>query len=296
MAIASMTGFARGEGQSGNCTWTWEVRSVNGRGLEVRCRLPLGFEGLEPAVRQRITGRLRRGSVAANLLLSWSSGRQGVRINTDALDQVINLIPQLRDRLPECEAPRIDGLLGLRGIIEQEDVTPTGEVRAALDAAVLAGLDDVLSDLVIARQSEGARLEAVLSGHLDRVTALTRQAGELAAAQPEAIFQRLKEQVAALLEAIPAPSADRLAQEAALLAVKADPREELDRLAAHCEAARQLLSSATAIGRQLDFLCQEFNREANTLCSKSSDVELTRLGLELKGTIDQLREQVQNIE
>ncbi len=157
MAIASMTGFARGEGQAESCAWTWEVRSVNGRGLEVRCRLPLGFEGLEPAVRQQIAGRLRRGSVAANLLLSWSSGRQGVRINTDALDQVIKLIPQLRDRLPECEAPQIDGLLGLRGIIEQEDVTPTGEVRAALETAVLVGLDDVLSDLVIARQSEGAR-------------------------------------------------------------------------------------------------------------------------------------------
>lgn len=296
MAIASMTGFARGEGQAGNCAWTWEVRSVNGRGLEVRCRLPLGFEGLETAVRQRITGRLRRGSVAANLLLSWASGRQGVRINTDALEQVIKLIPQLRERMPECEAPRIDGLLGLRGIIEQEDVTPTGEVRAALETALLTGLDDVLDDLVIARRNEGARLETVLSGHLDRVTALTRQAGELAAAQPEAIFRRLKEQVAVLLEAIPAPSADRLAQEAALLAVKADPREELDRLAAHCDAARQLLSSAAAIGRQLDFLCQEFNREANTLCSKSSDVELTRLGLDLKGTIDQLREQVQNIE
>lgn len=296
MAIASMTGFARGEGEADGCSWTWEVRSVNGRGLEARCRLPTGFEGLEPAIRQRISGRLRRGSVTANLLLTWAGGRQGIRINTEVLDRVMALIPQLRDRLPECDAPRIDGLLALRGVIEQEDVTPTGEVRAALDAALLEGLEHVLDDLLKARRDEGARLEVVLSGHLDRVAALTRQAGELAATQPEAIFQRLKEQVSALVDAVPALSADRLAQEAALLAVKADPREELDRLAAHCDAARQLLLSEAAIGRQLDFLCQEFNREANTLCSKSSDVDLTRLGLELKGTIDQLREQVQNIE
>ncbi len=296
MPIASMTGFARGEGTHGECAWTWEIRSVNGRGLEVRLRLPAGFEGLEPAVRQRVSAALKRGSVTVTLNLMWTRGQAGVRINQDVLQAVIALVPQIRAQLPDCAAPSVDGLLGLRGVIDVEDTTPTGEARTAFEAALLVGLEGCLAQLLAVRRSEGERLGGAIRTHIDRIADLTEQAARQTGAQPSAILARLQEQVQLLLDAVPALTADRLAQEATLLAVKADPREELDRLRAHCQAARGLMTGDGAIGRQLDFLCQEFNREANTLCSKSADVELTRVGLDLKITIDQLREQVQNLE
>ena len=296
MPIASMTGFARGEGAAEGCTWTWEVRSVNARGLEVRCRLPSGFEGLEPAVRSCVGRHIRRGSVFVNLVLTYGGGKLAVRLNEEILARILAIVPEITRHLPGAAAPSADALLGLKGVIEFEDATPTGDARERLEAALRDGLDRLLAALVEGRRAEGSRLTPVLDDHVRRLSALAGNAGALAAAQPEAIFQRLKEQIEALVGAQPALSPERLAQEAALLAVKADPREEIDRLKAHAEAAHALLAHDGPIGRQLDFLCQEFNREANTLCAKSSDVALTRIGIELKTTIDQLREQVQNIE
>ncbi len=296
MAISSMTGFARTEGQSAGCSWTWEVRSVNGKGLEVRSRLPAGFEALEPQVRQRIAGTLKRGNIGANLTVAWIERPAGVRVNTEALHQIVALLPDIQRRLPDCLPPSPDGLLNLRGIIEIVDEQPTEETRAALDEAILDGLDQSLGSLAAMRRDEGARMATVLEGHLERIAGLCREANGLAAAQPAAIMARLVEQVGALISTIPALPEDRLAQEVALLATKADLREELDRLKAHHEAARALVAGGGPVGRKLEFLCQEFNREANTLCAKSVDVQLTRVGIDIKATIDQLREQVQNIE
>ena len=291
-----MTGFARTEGQSAGCSWTWEVRSVNGKGLEVRSRLPAGFEALEPQVRQRIAGTLKRGNIGANLTVAWIERPAGVRVNTEALHQIVALLPDIQRRLPDCLPPSPDGLLNLRGIIEIVDEQPTEETRAALDEAILDGLDQSLGSLAAMRRDEGARMATVLEGHLERIAGLCREANGLAAAQPAAIMARLVEQVGALISTIPALPEDRLAQEVALLATKADLREELDRLKAHHEAARALVAGGGPVGRKLEFLCQEFNREANTLCAKSADVQLTRVGIDIKATIDQLREQVQNIE
>jgi uncharacterized protein (TIGR00255 family) len=294
--LASMTGFARHEGEWDGCQWTWEVRSVNARGLEVRCRLPAGFEGLEPAVRQRIGAVLKRGSITVVLSLSWAHGGSRVRINDEVLAAILDIAADLRQILPRSTEPSIDGLLALRGVIEIEDSAPTGEAREALDAALLKGFEEVVGRLHAVRGSEGARLALALKAQIDEIARLQRTASGVAAMQPDLLFARLKEQVQALADSIPALPPERLAQEAALLAVKADPREELDRLAAHVEAARELLAANGSVGRQLDFLCQELNREANTLCAKSASVDLTRLGLELKAVIDQVREQVQNIE
>jgi uncharacterized protein (TIGR00255 family) len=296
VAISSMTGFARTEGEAAGCSWTWEVRSVNGKGLEMRCRLPAGFEALEPPVRARIAGMLKRGNIGANLTVAWIERPAGVRVNTEALHQIVALLPDIQHRLPGCRPPSPEGLLGLRGIIEVVDEQPSEETKAALNEAILDGLDGALGALATMRREEGARMAAVLDGHLGRIAELCGSADTLAAAQPAAIMARLQEQVGALIDAIPALSEDRLAQEVALLATKADLREELDRLKAHHEAARALVSGDGPVGRKLEFLCQEFNREANTLCSKSADVELTRVGIDIKATIDQLREQVQNIE
>lgn len=296
MAIASMTGFARGEGTAEGCNWTWEVRSVNARGLEVRCRLPGGFEGLEPAVRQCVGRHVRRGSVFVSLALTHAAGKLAVRLNEDVLARILAIIPRITHHLPGSPPPSADAILGLKGVIELEDGTPAGEARERLDRALQDGLERLLPALVAGRRAEGARLAPVLAGHVGRVGALANDAAALAATQPAAILQRLKDQIEALLGAQPALPAERLAQEAALLAVKADPREEIDRLKAHTQAALALLDNDGPVGRQLDFVCQELNREANTLCAKSADVALTRIGIEIKTTIDQLREQVQNIE
>lgn len=296
MAISSMTGFGRGEGSLDAHGWVWEVRSVNARGLDVRCRLPNGFEALEPSVRQRIAARLKRGNVSATLNLQHRSGGSEIRINPDVLDQVLAISSALQQRLPQSPPPTIEGLLALRGVIETTDALPTGDERTALDAALLASLDPAIDALFLQRQTEGERLRVVFDQHLIRIDQLCQRAAELAPTQPAAIQARLEEQLASLLAGQSTLPADRLAQEVALLATRADVREELDRLRAHHAQATGLLGGAVPVGRQLDFLCQEFNREANTLCSKSVDIELTRVGLDLKAVIDQVREQVQNIE
>lgn len=289
-----MTGFARAEGASGQHAWVLEVKSVNGRNLDVRCRLPTGFDALEQQARTALASRFRRGSVTVALTVARRQGPVQVRINRDLLNQLFVLSREVTT--PDVERPRLDGLLAVRGVVETVEEAETEEERAEIQAAMLATLDDALKRLADARLAEGARLITLLSNHLAEIERLTVKAASTAALQPAALRERLRAQVSALLEAAPALPEERLAQEAALLIAKSDVREEIDRLNAHVAAARDMLARGGAVGRQLDFLCQEFNREANTLCSKSSDVELTRIGLALKAAVEQLREQVQNVE
>jgi uncharacterized protein (TIGR00255 family) len=253
---------------------------------------------MEPYAREAAGRRLKRGNVQLGLSVSRIAESPAVRINTGLLEQVLAVCRDWQDRFPGVAAPRWDGLLAVKGVIEPmeaEDVDAEA-VRLGRETAMKATLDAMLAQLAAMRESEGARLAVVLSQQLDEIAALSARAGQCAVLRPEAVKERLKAQVAAVLEAAPALPEERIAQEVALIAVKADVREELDRLAAHVAAARELLAAGGAVGRKLDFLSQEFNREANTLCSKSSDVELTRVGLDLKAVIDQFREQLQNIE
>ena len=288
-----MTGFARSEGDLGAYGWAWEARSVNAKSLDVRARIAGGFDRLEPAARSAAAERFKRGNVSLSLSLKTAERPPRMRINRELLDDLVALAGEFEEA--GAARPRLDALLSMRGVIEPVEEEDEAE-RAAAEAAMLDSLAEVLDRLAAARAEEGARLAPVMSDHLDRVEALVADAKACAAAQPEALKERLRSLVAELLEAAPALPEDRLAQEAALLVAKADIREELDRLEAHIEQARGLLADAAAVGRRLDFLCQEFNREANTLCSKAADVELTRIGLDLKAVIEQFREQVQNIE
>jgi uncharacterized protein (TIGR00255 family) len=262
----------------------------------MRCRLPPGFESFEPSVRKCISERLKRGSVFAGLTLTWDGGQSNVRINQEVLDQILALLPSMKQQVMDSAPASLESLLGLRGVLETVDVTPRGDARTELETDLLQGLSEALAALLIARDQEGERLIEPLHGHLERIGALCAQADEIVASHPTIILDRLRDQVAELLNGTAAVPPDRLAQEVALLATKADTREEIDRLKAHVEAALALLKKGGPIGRQLDFLCQEFNREANTLCSKAATIDMTRTGIDLKTTIEQLREQVQNIE
>jgi uncharacterized protein (TIGR00255 family) len=295
VSINSMTGFARVEGAQDGYSWSWELRSVNARNLDTRFRLPPGLDRLEPRLRQATAERLRRGSLNASLSLARVERAAGLRVNHDVLNQVLALAEELASRI-EAAPPRIDGLLSVRGVLEPVDEEETEDSRAALEEALLAGFAAALEALAAARGEEGARLAAMVAGHLDRIAELSSAARDCAELQPAALDRRLREQVSALVDSEPRLSEERLAQEVALLVARADVREEVDRLRAHVEAARELMRSGDAVGRRLDFLCQEFNREANTLCSKASALELTRIGLDLKASVEQLREQIQNIE
>ena len=294
-AITSMTGFARRDGGLGGLNWTWEVRSVNARGLDVRVRLQGGYERLEPQVRGAVARHARRGAVG--LVLSVvRPGAQGVwRVNESLLRELAGLVRRLG---PETglNPGRLADLLAVRGVMEQVDGIDSDDTREARDAALLADLDAALADLDAVRRREGSALRPALNAHLDEIGALAATAAGAAATRPDALRARLKAQLAAIMDAVPAPDPDRVAQEAALLIAKGDVREELDRLAAHVAAARALLDGGGPVGRKLDFLCQEFNRETNTICAKAGDLGLTRTGLDLKVAVDRLREQVQNIE
>lgn len=296
LGISSMTGFARAEGATDTCAWAWEAKSVNSKGLDVRLRLPRGFDALDAAIRDQVAKRFKRGNVSLSLDITWTKPLAHMRVNDDVLDQVLAAVDKVQAVCPDANPPSVDGILGLRGVLEQIDDEPDADERAQLEGDFLAGLDQALEQLADGRDAEGQRLGGVLHDQLADIETLSEQAGDLAALAPEAIRKRLAEQVEALTRDIAALDPDRLAQEAALIMTKADVREELDRLAAHIAAARDLLGEGEPVGRRLDFLCQEFNREANTLCSKSFDTELTRIGLDLKAVIEQFREQVQNIE
>lgn len=292
-----MTGFTRASGQHGGLGWTWEIRSVNGKGLDVRVRLPSGYEALEATVREVAGRALKRGSVSVSLNLERATAETAYQINSDLLERLMDTASALSDDIRVApEPPRIDVLLAVRGVVEPAEEAADPEAMEVRHAAMAGSLREALEALVKARRAEGARLEQLLRDRLAEIDSLVGEAESAAAVRREALRERLRQQVEELLESSPALSEERLAQEAALLAVKADVREELDRLGAHAEAARALLDDGDAIGRRLDFLCQEFNREANTLCSKSGDIELTRIGLQLKAAIDQFREQAQNVE
>ncbi|WP_145729496.1 YicC/YloC family endoribonuclease [Nitrospirillum pindoramense] len=289
-----MTGFARTEGALGGISWIVEVKSVNGRALDLRTRQPSGFDAIEALARTEVNRLIRRGNVTLNLTVNRATTTAPLRLNREFLAQVLELAREIEGA--GAAPPRLDALLAIRGVIDTGEETEQPEERATLEAAMAKTVTQAIQALSTARLAEGARLAEVLAGHLHEIATLTEAAANTAALQPAALRDKLKTQVQALLEAVPALPEERLAQEAALLIAKADVREELDRLRAHIAQARDMLAEGAAVGRRLDFLCQEFNREANTLCSKSADVELTRIGLSLKATIEQFREQVQNIE
>ncbi len=297
MALASMTGFARSIGESGPVRWTWELRSVNGKSLDLRIRIPAGLEALEPQIRERCGKVLRRGNVSIGLAMHRDQSEQMLQVNEGALEAVLSTIDLLKDRVPDLAPPSLDGILSQKGVFELKEPEDDEEAQAALHKALLTTLDAALIDLVDMRHTEGQAINDVVRGQFDRISQLTQAAEELPARHPDAIKERLRKQVADLMEASDGQfDPQRLHQEAVFLATKADIREELDRLHAHVAAARDLMDTGGAIGRRLDFLAQEFNREANTLCSKSNDVDLTAIGLDLKAVIDQMREQIQNLE
>ena len=291
--LSSMTGFARAEGAAGDWTWAVEARSVNGRNLEVRFRGPSGFDNLERIAREAAQARFQRGQINVSLQARRADGAGAIRINQDQLDRYLALAEALA-KSGRAGLASADGLLGLRGVVEAAEAEDDAEARAAIEAAAGATLAQALDALKASRLAEGAALTSVLAGLIQRIEALTGEAEAEAAEQGATIRDRFARRLSELLgEAAPT---DRVMQEAAVMAVKADVREELDRLAGHVAAARTLMSDGAAVGRRLDFLTQEFMREANTLCSKSATPGLTTVGLALKAAIDQLREQVQNVE
>ncbi|MCH8861632.1 MAG: YicC family protein [Proteobacteria bacterium] len=295
MSLKSMTGFARTSGSSTGYEWAWEIKSVNGKGFDARVRVPSMVDGLDIQARRRLAGRFKRGSFNVNLALARQGGETNLSLNRDALAKLLEIAADFKDA-PGVQPASLDGLLAMRGILEIGADEISDDDRESLTGDLLAGLDQAADALDKARGEEGAALKNVLSGFIDGVETLAGKARECEAARPQAIRDRLAAKITDLVAAENALTPERLDQEVALLAVKADIREELDRLAAHIESARELLESTDAVGRRLDFLAQEFNREANTLCSKSGDVALTRIGLDLKAVIDQFREQLQNVE
>lgn len=293
--LASMTGFARSEGVAGAWRYVWEIKAVNGRGLDIRMRVPPGYDQTGERARRLAAQKLVRGNLQIGLALTGEGSAGSLRINMDALRAVLDAVAAVE--LPAGVAPaRLDGLLTLRGVVDNGDPGAGLVPDEATEAALAAGFATALDALVAMRQAEGRALRDVLAGQLDRIEALAATADANPARKAERVRDRLAEQVAALLDASPALDPARLHQEAVLLAARSDVREELDRLAAHVSAARQLLAQGGAVGRRLDFLAQEFGREANTLCAKSNDVSLTATGLDLKAVIEQFREQVQNVE
>ena len=294
-AFVSMTGFAESSGSHEGLRWRWEAKSVNGRGLDIRLRTPPGFDSLEPPARMLAAERFRRGSLQVSLTVEQQEGARGIRVDAAALASAVKLAREIAAETG-LEPARIDGILALKGVIVQDEQTVLDPLmRADRDAAILKSLANAFDALVKARSNEGAKLQALLSAQISEVERLTEEAAGLAGAQPDALRKKLQAQISDMLAGGSIPE-DRLAQEAALLAARADVREELDRLRAHVQDARALIAAGEGAGRKLDFLAQEFNREANTLCSKSGDITLTRTGLALKAVIDQLREQAQNVE
>lgn len=297
--IASMTGYARAQGSDDRRRWVWEARSVNGRNLEIRCRVPPGFDRLENPARVAVGGKMKRGSVSLTLTIASERHAKPLAINRTLLAELATLVDEVR-RTTGAAAPSADGLLRVRGVIEEEETgDETEEALALLDKELQATLDETLKALVASRAAEGKALAGVIEGHVAEIEGLCARAAERALAQIGTVRSRFEAQLAELLGRVPALSEERFAQEVALLVGKADVREELDRLTAHIAQARTLLADARSdnpVGRKFDFLCQEFNREANTLCSKSADIELTRIGIDLKGAVERMREQVQNVE
>ncbi|KAB2873215.1 MAG: YicC family protein [Pseudorhodoplanes sp.] len=295
MALSSMTGFARRHGASGGYAWSWELKSVNGKGLDVRLRIPPGWDAVEVPVRAKAAGTLSRGNIYANLAVTREGAAPVVRVNEPVLAAVLAAMNSLAGRI-DARPPRLDGVLGLRGVIDIVDEEESEESRRAAEAAIVASFEAAVGELNAMRRHEGEALGALLTARLAEIAELSQRAEAVPGRRPEAIKQKLGDQIALLLDQSNRFDPDRLHQEALLLAAKADVREELDRLAAHVAQARKLIADGGAVGRRLDFLAQELNRESNTLCAKSNDVELTNIGLALKTVVEQFREQVQNLE
>jgi uncharacterized protein (TIGR00255 family) len=295
MPISSMTGFARSSGEHHGLFWQWEIKSVNGKALDVRLRLPPGFEALETPVRAALANAFRRGNLQVSLGISGQLARETVRLNQDILDRLVEAGEALRERIGG-EPLRADVLLSIRGVVEVASLPEEEGQAEKRQAAMLESFGEALASLAVARREEGERLHAVVLQQVQRIAELSAAARANPARSTAAIRARLAEQVSRLIETGAPLDPDRLHQEAVIAATRADIQEELDRLDSHVEAAQQLLASHEAIGRKFDFLAQEFNREANTLCSKASDRSLSLIGLDLKTVIDQMREQVQNIE
>jgi uncharacterized protein (TIGR00255 family) len=294
--LASMTGFSRSQGEVDGTAWIWELRSVNGRGLEVKLRLPSGFDALEPGLRDAAGKVLKRGNVSGTLTVRREVGA-GFAVDFLALERLKDVAIALADEIPGALPPRAELLLGLPGVMRAAGaVEESEESLAVLRAAVAVGFAEVLEGLASARVSEGARLVEIVLRLLDEIAGLHEAASIEAAAQPGLFRARLMAQLSEILEPGRGVAEERVAQEIALLTTKSDVREELDRLGAHIFSARALVAEAVGVGRKLDFLMQEFNREVNTLCSKSASLALTGIGLKMKAVVEQLREQVQNIE
>lgn len=294
MPISSMTGFSRESGQSGPYQWVWELKSVNGRTLEVRFRTPPGYESLGEEARKKIQTALTRGQCQLSLSLTRSETRPSIRINDAVLKVLLDTVGKL-DLPAGVEKASLDGLLSIRGVIEFDELQDS-DMEENLQHDLTLGLERLVSALKMTREAEGQALEGILNKHIDTMSQLVTLAEEAPGRQPEAIKERLRIQIEQLFETKNTFDENRLYQEALIMASKADIREELDRLKAHIDAARDLLIQGDAVGRKLDFLAQEFSRETNTLCAKANDIALSRIGLELKACVEQFREQVQNVE
>ena len=296
MTFASMTGFAESAGSHDGLRWRWEAKSVNGRSLDMRLRTPPGYDGLEAPARRLAGERFLRGAFQISLTVEPQEGARGLTVDAAALASAVKIAREVAAETGLAPA-RVDGLLALKGVLVSDDAAvPLNPVaRGHRDAAILESLAAAFDRLAKERCGEGAKLAALMTAQIGEIEKLVGEAARLAAAQPDALRTRLRTQLKELLDTVPV-SEDRLAQEVALLALKVDVREELDRLTAHVQDARALIAQGKGVGRKLDFLAQEFNREANTLCSKSNDIALTRTGLALKAVIDQFREQAQNVE
>jgi uncharacterized protein (TIGR00255 family) len=296
MTLQSMTGFARNEGSCGRYRWAWELRSVNGKGLDIRLRLPQGLEGLESEIKSVIGQRLSRGNLQVALSLSTSDNRMDAVVNEEALSAVLALRTRLGPGVIADGPLSLDALLSIRGLVEFREGEDDADMLEARHAAIMTGLEAAAGALADMREREGEALKSVLLAQVQKIEQLTLAVEQDPSRGTDEILRKLESQIATLMSSAPSLDKDRLYAEAALLATKADLREEIDRLKAHVNAARLLLSEGVPVGRKLDFLAQEFNRESNTICSKSNAAAVTAAGIELKVVIDQFREQVQNLE
>ncbi|MDB5618970.1 YicC/YloC family endoribonuclease [Tardiphaga sp.] len=295
MALSSMTGFARSHGTSGPYAFEWELKSVNAKGFDLRMRLPPGWDEIETIARKRATEILSRGTVYANLTVKRGNALSTVRVNEEVLNSILRIAADLAGKI-DAVAPSVDGLMAIKGVIEVVEPEADEAEDKAAKIAVAAAFEEALTALVAMRKREGATLGEILTQRMSEIESLTKKAEAAPGRKPEAIRARLAEQIAALLESSDRFDSDRLNQEALMMAAKADIREELDRIASHISQAREMIGKGGPVGRRLDFLAQEFNREVNTCCSKSNDLELTNTGLEMKNVVEQFREQVQNLE
>ena len=295
MTLKSMTGFGRAEGAEGDVTWHWELRSVNGKGLDIRVRMPTGYEDLETAIRKTASALFKRGNCTLNLNIKREQGAVQVQLNEAVFDQVLKASKRAAE-LAGQDTPDISVLMGMRGVLETVEIEESEAARLKRIQEMEASFVVALNAVIAAREREGVHLAGIVAEQVDRIEGITQKISKLPSRHPDHIKARLREGLSRILDEASSLDEGRLYQEAAILAQKGDVEEELKRLEAHITEARGFLNSDVPVGRQLDFLAQEFNREANTLCSKSNNTEMSKLGLELKAVIEQLREQIQNIE